>query len=147
MRKQFSNQGYSTTCMLYARGFCTAAWTVTCKLKGTGRLLEYFQLPQTEVEPRTTCLLTETPFFFAHRNCHSAGREIPLPPAFQGTRRFITVFTRFSCKLSPFKRPCFNNSQVGFVRSARHPTPNLKDHSLSAVTNCLFSTFTVTLRV
>ena len=63
-------------------------------------------------------------------------------PAFYGTRRFITAFTNaFVCTL-PNKIRFYSE-----VLIAPYPTPKPEDHTLSALRDCLFNIFAVTLHI
>jgi len=68
-------------------------------------------------------------------------------PAFYGTQRFITVFTRAHyTSLRPCVKFC-NTVFYGVELLAHGPTPKLEDHPLSAVHNCLFNIFTATFHI
>jgi hypothetical protein len=66
-------------------------------------------------------------------------------PAFFGTRRFITVFTRalhWSLCVHFRNKVFFYGEEL----LAPHPTPKLEDHHLSAVRDCLFNIFAASLQ-
>jgi hypothetical protein len=64
-------------------------------------------------------------------------------PAFYGTRRFITVFTRDLPRLLEN----FHNKLIFYGEEllAPRPTSKLEDHPLSDVCDCLFNIFVATL--
>jgi len=83
-------------------------------------------------------------------NRFSAGQEIP---AFYGTLRFITAFTRtrhLSLSWARSRHACMFHDPVSFndeELSAPRPTTNMGDHPLSAVRDCIFSILAATLNI
>ena len=70
-------------------------------------------------------------------------------PAFYGTRRFITAFTRVHYLSLPWAVWTFRN-KITFLRGvivSTSPNPKLQDRPLSAVRDCLFNIFTTTFLI
>jgi len=69
-------------------------------------------------------------------------------PAFYGTRTFITAFTS-ARNPGPRRKFMFRDkaSFYGEELSTPRPTPQLEDHPLSAVRDCVFSLFAATFHI
>jgi hypothetical protein len=87
------------------------------------------------------CLHVLTPWSRFHLEKLTGFQPVKKPPAFYGTRRFITAFTS-ALWLFRNKVP-FHGEELLVPR----PTHKLEDHTLFAVRDCLSSIFAATLHI